>query len=99
MEKWGDWAFWLLIVLVGLTFMAGTPVESQPLITGAATLLTIPLSIVGALMATGWGLLLAPLLFVLVAYYLKTLHYYLGTEVIYFVAFAALLLAFVANPR
>lgn len=94
-----DWGFWLLVVLVGLMFMAGTPVESQPLVTGAATLLTLPLAIVSALSATGWGLLLAPLLFVLVAHYLKTLHYYLGNETIYFVVFAALLLAFVANPR
>ena len=96
MENWG---FWLLVVLVGLMVMAGRPVESQPLVTGAAALITFPLGLLNASMSTGFGLLLAPLAFIAIAYYLKNLHFYLGTEVIYFIVFAALLIAFMGNPR
>ncbi len=93
MENWG---FWLLVVLVGLMVMAGKPVESQPLVTGAATLLTFPLDLVNFAATTSFGMIAMPLIFLGVVYYLQRLHYHLGTDVIYFIVFAALLLAFTA---
>lgn len=99
MTYFSNWAFWLLVVLVGLMVMAGTPVESQPLVTGAATLLTFPLGLVNALAATSIGTILLPIIFLGIVYYLKTLHARLGTDVIYFIVFAALLLAFTAVSK
>lgn len=94
-----NWVFWLLVVLVGLMVMAGSPIESQPLVTGAATLLTFPLGLVNAVAATSIGVLLLPLVFLGLVYYLQRLHLHLGTDVIYFVVFAALLLAFTAVSK
>lgn len=99
MAFFSNWAFWLLVVLVGLMVMAGTPVEGQPLVTGAATLLTFPLSVVNALAATPFGTILLPFIFIGLVYYLKTLHERLGTDVTYFVILAALILAFTAVSK
>jgi len=91
-----NWGFWLLVVIVALAFISGTPVESQPIVTGAAALLTVPLGIINSLAASTWGLILLPVLFIGLVYYFRTLDYYLGNEVLYFIAFAALLIAFTA---
>jgi|GEM_PF-2601540 len=89
-----NWVFWLLVVLVALMFISGGgSIESQPLIAGAASLLTIPLTIFNILAGSTIGVMLLPLLFIGLLLYFKKLEQLLGHEVIYFIIFAALLVA------
>ena len=87
------WVLMFLALLALLAFAQGTDFSAQPLVRAAASLITIPLGIANALTTTSFGMLLLPVFFILVVIYLNTLHFWLGNEVMYFILFAAALVA------
>lgn len=83
------WVLYLLAAIALLSFAQGSDFSSQPILWAAASLLTIPLGIANALAATAFGMLLLPLFFIALVYYLHVLRVFLTNEVIYFILFAA----------
>ncbi len=86
---------WLVAVIVIFSAATGLPVQNQPLVTGAASLLTIPLNLALFLALSPIGWLLLPLIFIAFVYYFRALHQHLGTDVLYFIAAAALFVVLV----
>ncbi len=89
---WSTWALYLLVIIALLAFAQGKDFTGQPILWAAASLITIPLGIANALAGTAFGMLLLPVFFIGLVYYLATLRYWLGKEVLYFIIFAAGLL-------
>ncbi len=89
------WIFAGLLAVILLLLYEGTPVTSQPILIGAASFVTIPLSLLNATASTSAGVLLLPIGFVLFVYYFKFLDDWLGDSVLAFILLAAALLIFV----
>jgi hypothetical protein len=85
------WVVVALFVLALLTFAQNPDVgfASQPLFVAAASLITVPIAIAGALMGTWWGVLLLPIFFILFVYYIATVYRWVGSGAFYFILAAA----------
>ncbi len=97
--RYNGWIVGLIVVLVLLWVVeTGTfSVNAQPILVAASSLLTIPLALFAALASTSWGLLLLPVAFLILVYYLRFLDFLLGEPLLIFVIIAAILVVFTNN--
>ena len=85
------WVVAALFLLALLTFAQSpdTGFAAQPLFVAAASIITVPIAIAGALMGTWWGVLLLPIFFIALVYYISTIHHWVGSGAFYFILVAA----------